>query len=102
MPDLEGPIRQRLASQYKTMERRELYKSHYPCTLNSSSASIHDLAYHESILGNEDNFAEQITCSIFNVNGNGVGFLKPDVHTDELRYYIQTPANPCSNSDRID
>lgn len=87
--DIEKPTGQRLASQYKVIERKELERSQYPCTLNSSSASIHDLAYHQSILGNEDNFAEQTTCSIFDVNGDGVGFLKPEVHDDELRCYIQ-------------
>ena len=86
--DIERPTGQRLASQYKAIERKELEISHYPCTLTSSSASIHDLAYHQSILDNQDNFAKQTTCSIFDVNEYGLGFLKSEVCEDELRSYI--------------
>lgn len=89
--DIERPTGLRLASQYKAIERKELERSHYPCTLSPLSTSIHDLVYHQSILGNEDNFAEQTTCSIFHVDGNGTGSLKPEVHDAELRYYIQSP-----------
>ena len=87
--NVERPARNRLASQYKAIERKELERSLYPCTLNPSAASIHDLAYHQSILRNEDNFAEQTTCSIFDLSANGVGSWKPGVHDDELRCYIQ-------------
>lgn len=100
--DIERPTGQRLASQYKAIERKELDRSHYPCTLDPTSVFIHDLAYHQSILGNEDNFANQTTCSVFDVNGNGVGLLKPEVHDVELRYYIQARASPCFNSAHID
>ena len=87
--NVERPARNCLASKYKAIERKELERTLYPCTLDPSFASIHDLSYHQSILRNEDNFAEQTTCSIFDVSADGVGSWKPEVYDEELRCYIQ-------------
>lgn len=88
--DIERPTGLRLASQYKAIEKKGLEIPHYPRTLNPSSTSIHDLAYRQSILGNEDNLAEQTTSSIFHL-------MKPEAHDDELRYYIEARAKPSLN-----
>lgn len=88
-PNIIKPTKQRLASEYKDVERTVLARDQYPCTLSSLDPPTHDLAYCQSVLSNGANFADRTVCDILDVKAGGKASKRSDVHEEELRTYLK-------------
>lgn len=89
------PSGKRLATGWAPVERDVLERNRYPCTLPSSTPTIHDLAYYQGILRNKENFTEKSRCDVFNVSEDGVGEFRHNLDDEWLRKFIQvSPHNP--------
>ncbi|KAL8660882.1 MAG: hypothetical protein Q9202_006114 [Teloschistes flavicans] len=83
------PTKQRLASEYQDVPRAILNRDQYPCTLPAASRSTHDLAYYQSILNHEYNFAPRTVCDVFEVGLDGKGNGITRLYDDELQDYTK-------------
>lgn len=86
------PTKQRLASEYKDVERAVLDRGIYPCTLTSLNPPTHDLAYSQSILSNGANFAERTLCDILDVRAGNKVSKRSNVNDEDLRSYLKVKA----------
>lgn len=84
------PTKQRLASEYKDVERAVLDRGIYPCTLTSLNPPTHDLAYSQSILSNGANFAERTLCDILDVRAGNKVSKRSNVNDEDLRSYLKS------------
>lgn len=83
------PTKQRLASEYQDVPRALLNRDQYPSTLPAASRSTHDLAYFQSILNHEHNFASRTICDVFEVGLDGKPSGLTRLHDDVLQNYIK-------------
>ena len=90
--EIVRPTKQRLASEYKDVARAPLNKEAYPCTSSITDLPTHDLAYCQSILNNANNFAEETTCDVFEVDGDGRSYSTPNLRDEQLRLYMDVRA----------
>ena len=90
--EIVRPTKQRLASEYKDVERAPLNREAYPCTSSFTDLPTHDLAYCQSILNNANNFAEETTCDVLEVDDDGRISSTANLHDERLRLYMDVRA----------
>lgn len=66
-----------------------LDQASFPCTATHASFAINDLGYQQQILSNHDNFAENTSCDIFEIQRDGKGQWMEGVGDAGLHTYLE-------------
>ena len=97
MPSQRRPAPQstvpRLARSYQAVTKVPFDSSIYPAQVNSIAPSIHDLRLCQGLLANEQNFALQTSCDLFELHKDGAGSWRYRLNDAQLVDYVKGQEN---------